>query len=92
MKRTTEYYQARASKDKGAQLLQLFVIVKDFLAMVDQVCIDIAQNQQRKKTISSGSSSPISSGKRIQVRFPNLPAHFMSDKLRNSSSDSDDEF
>ncbi|KAF5180306.1 Formin-like protein [Thalictrum thalictroides] len=90
VKKTSEYYQAGASKDKSANPLQLFVIIKDFLRMVDQACIDITRNQQKKKTaIKSGSSSPPSPGLRTPASFPNLPAHFMSDK---SSSDSDEGF
>ncbi|KAA8529509.1 hypothetical protein F0562_033692 [Nyssa sinensis] len=93
-KKTTEYYQAVASKDKGANPLQLFIIVKDFLGMVDQVCINIARNQQKKKTGTggAGSSSPKSPPSRISVKFPKLPANFMSDGSKSSSSDSDDDF
>lgn len=51
VKRTTDYYQGGASKDSaGEQALYLFVIVKDFLGMVDQACIEIARNMQKKKT------------------------------------------
>nr|KYP65927.1 Formin-like protein 8 [Cajanus cajan] len=49
MKRTIEYYQGGASKD-SAQPFYLFVIVKDFLGMVDQACIEIARNMQKRKT------------------------------------------
>ncbi|KAK4350465.1 hypothetical protein RND71_029778 [Anisodus tanguticus] len=38
VKRTTEYYQAGSSKDRGTQPLQMFAIVRDFLDMVDKVC------------------------------------------------------
>ncbi|XP_077230950.1 formin-like protein 8 [Tasmannia lanceolata] len=88
VKRTYEYYQAGASKDKGSNPLQIFLIVKDFLGMVDQVCVDIARNQQRKKHSKAniGAQSTTS-----PVRFPYLPAHFMSDKSKISSSSSDSE-
>ena len=95
VRRTTEYYQPRSSKNKEASLVQLFVIVKNFLGMVDQVCVDIARNLQRRKTTTAslGSSSTKSPPSRIPVKFPNLPPNFMSDKSRNSSSsDSEDEF
>ncbi|KAK1316004.1 Formin-like protein 8 [Acorus calamus] len=100
VKKTTEYYHAGSSKGKGAHQLQLFVIVKDFLCMVDQVCIDITRNLQRKKAAaaggasSSGSGSPVSSPERRAVRFPNLPPHFMKEQSKgsSSSSDSEDEF
>ncbi|MBA0872157.1 hypothetical protein Goshw_008176 [Gossypium schwendimanii] len=44
VKKTTEYYQAGSSKVRGANPLQLFVIVKDFLEMVDRVRADITRN------------------------------------------------
>ncbi|KAL2349351.1 hypothetical protein Fmac_003351 [Flemingia macrophylla] len=47
--RTIEYYQGGASKDSAQQPLYLFVIVKDFLGMVDQACIEIARNMQKRK-------------------------------------------
>ncbi|CAK7332751.1 unnamed protein product [Dovyalis caffra] len=96
VKKTTEYYHAGASKDQEAHALQLFAIIKDFLSMVDQVCVEIARNLQRKKTSSSSSSSIESSPKppaaRMPVRFPNLPQHFMKEKSMNSSSESDSDF
>lgn len=91
IRRTTEYYQPRSSKNTEGNPLQLFVIVKDFLGMVDHVCIDIARNLQRKKTATASLKSP--SPSRTPARFPNLPPNFLSDKSRNSSaSDSEDEF
>lgn len=88
VKRTAEYYQAGASKDKRASPLQLFVIVNDFLDMVDHVCIEISRKLQRKTLKTTlGSSSP-KSPPRTTVRFPNLPENFMSDKS-SSSSESD---
>ncbi|XP_061360806.1 formin-like protein 8 [Gastrolobium bilobum] len=50
VKRTTDYYQGASSKDSAEHPLHLFVIVKDFLDMVDQTCIEIARNMQRRKT------------------------------------------
>lgn len=49
VKRTTDYYQGGASKDSAEQPIYLFVIVKDFLGMVDQACIEIARNMQKRK-------------------------------------------
>ncbi|CAL5396184.1 unnamed protein product [Camellia sinensis] len=93
VKRTTEYYQPGASKDKKKHPFQLFVIVKDFLGMVDQVCIGIAKNlQKRKNSITNvGSSSPKSPTRKISVRFPILPANFLSDESNSNSSESDDD-
>ncbi|KAL7240951.1 hypothetical protein ACSBR2_006559 [Camellia fascicularis] len=93
VRRTTEYYQPGASKDKKKHPFQLFVIVKDFLGMVDQVCIGIAKNlQKRKNSITNvGSSSPKSPTRKISVRFPILPANFLSDESNSNSSESDDD-
>ncbi|CAH8363795.1 unnamed protein product [Eruca vesicaria subsp. sativa] len=85
VKRTTEYYQAGASV-KGKNPLHLFVIVRDFLAMVDKVCLDIMRNVQRRKIMSSPESP---STQRNAVKFPVLPPNFMSDRSRSDSSESD---
>ncbi|XAR48030.1 hypothetical protein NMG60_11030722 [Bertholletia excelsa] len=94
VKRTTEYYQSRPSKDKEKHPLQLFVIVKDFLDMVDKVCVEIARNLQKRKIRGAnvGSSSPKSPAKRNQVRFPMLPENFMSDKSKGNSSELEEDF
>ncbi|KAI4328316.1 hypothetical protein L6164_020679 [Bauhinia variegata] len=49
VKRTTEYYQGGASKEMAENPIQLFVLVKDFLGMVDQACIEIARNLQKRR-------------------------------------------
>lgn len=87
VKKTTDYYQAGASDDKGWQPLQLFAIVKDFLEMVDKVCVEITRNMQKKKPLVAvgGSSSPGMENSRA-VRFPKLPANFLSDISKSSSS------
>lgn len=92
VKKTTDYYQAGSSKDKGVNLLQLFVIVRDFLGMVDQVCVDIARNVQKRKPAAASFAGSSSSPESPRVfRFPKLPANFMSDDSKNGSSDSDSE-
>ncbi|KAL2662157.1 hypothetical protein AAZX31_02G025600 [Glycine max] len=53
VKRTTDYYQGGSSKESAENPLYLFVIVKDFLGMVDQACIEIARNMQKRKTKTS---------------------------------------
>ncbi|XP_049404369.1 formin-like protein 8 [Solanum stenotomum] len=93
VKKTTDYYQAGASDDKGWQPLQLFAIVKDFLEMVDKVCVEITRNMQKKKPLVAvgGSLSPGMENSRA-VRFPKLPANFLSDISKSSSSsDSSDD-
>lgn len=93
VKRTTEYYQAGASKNKGAYPLQLFAIVKDFLYMVDQVGVDISQKLQKKNVGTSAESSSPPSPTRSPVRFPDFRLHLISDMSRTaSSSESDDDF
>ncbi|GAU29251.1 hypothetical protein TSUD_392000 [Trifolium subterraneum] len=46
LSKTTQYYEC--SKEKEENDLQLFGIIKDFLRMVDQVCIEIAREMQKK--------------------------------------------
>jgi len=46
--KTKQYYECGGSKEKEENNLQLFGIVKDFLGMVDQVCIEIALDMQKK--------------------------------------------
>ena len=60
VQRTTEYYHTGATKDKNAHPLQLFIIVRDFLGMVDQACVDIKRKlqQQKKPTPPPSSSQP----------------------------------
>ncbi|GJN22224.1 hypothetical protein PR202_gb09773 [Eleusine coracana subsp. coracana] len=55
VQRTTEYYHAGATKDKKAHPLQLFIVVRDFLGMVDQACVDIKRKLQQKKPPPSSS-------------------------------------
>ncbi|KAM1919277.1 hypothetical protein FF1_023805 [Malus domestica] len=50
VRETTEYYQAGASRDKGAAPFQPFVIVKDFLDMVTLVCAEISSKLQNKSS------------------------------------------
>ncbi|KAF9667806.1 hypothetical protein SADUNF_Sadunf15G0061700 [Salix dunnii] len=95
VKRTTEYYQAGASKQQEANLLQLFVIVKDFLDMVDRVSVDISQKVQKKNVAArAGSSSPPPSPPTSNpVKFPDFRLHLMSDMSRATSwSESDGDF
>ncbi|CAM8881281.1 unnamed protein product [Rhodiola kirilowii] len=94
VRKTTEYYQTGALKDKEANHFQLFVIIKDFLTMVDQVCIEIARNAQRRKASGATGSEPSTknaAGLRT-VKFPNLPDHFMSEKSMSNSSNEDSGF
>lgn len=93
VRRTTEYYQTGALRDKEANHFQLFVIIKDFLGMVDQVCIEIVRNAQKRKTSGTTPNEAESATKNATglrtVKFPNLPEHFMSEKSMSNSSDDD---
>uniref|UniRef100_A0A1J3IJ28 Formin-like protein n=1 Tax=Noccaea caerulescens TaxID=107243 RepID=A0A1J3IJ28_NOCCA len=84
VKRTTEYYQAGATTTsvKGKNPLHLFVIVRDFLGMVDKVCLEIARNLQRR-------TMAVSPQQRNAVKFPVLPPNFMSDRSKSDSGGSD---
>ncbi|KAL6562588.1 hypothetical protein OROGR_003595 [Orobanche gracilis] len=92
VKKTKDYYHAGSLRDKGTNnTLLLFVIVRDFLEMVDKVSVEIARNVQRRKLLiayADGSSSPESP--RV-FRFPKLPENFMSDISKSGSSDSDED-
>ncbi|KAL1189868.1 Formin-like protein 8 [Cardamine amara subsp. amara] len=85
VKRTTDYYQAGAITKGKNHPLHLFVIVRDFLAMVDKVCLEIMRNLQRRKIGSSMSPS----SQRTAVKFPVLPPNFMCDRSRSDSGESD---
>nr|GMD16984.1 formin-like protein 4 [Ipomoea batatas] len=92
VKRTTDYYQVGASNNKTWQPLQLFVIISDFLGMVDRVCVEIARNLQKKNPewpgAGSSSSSTTESPAARTVRFPKLPANFLSEQSKSNPIDS----
>ncbi|CAN8244918.1 unnamed protein product [Cochlearia groenlandica] len=104
VKKTTNYYQAGALKERN--LFQLFVIIRDFLGMVDNACSEIARNQRKQKpavatTVVAVAGASTSTGEapsvaaaapppqRNAVRFPILPPNFMTEHSRYSSSESD---
>ncbi|GMI75613.1 formin 8, FORMIN HOMOLOGUE 8 [Hibiscus trionum] len=94
VKKTTDYYQAGASKLRGANPLQLFVIVKDFLDMVDRVRADITRKLQLTNgTHSAGSSPPPTPPRRNPLKLINFRTQFMSSEMSTTtSSESDDDF
>uniref|UniRef100_A0A1J3GJ23 Formin-like protein n=1 Tax=Noccaea caerulescens TaxID=107243 RepID=A0A1J3GJ23_NOCCA len=103
VKKTTNYYQAGALKERN--LFQLFVIIRDFLGMVDNACSEIARNQRKQRpaaaTVVAGASTSAAAAvtpsaaaaaaapQRNAVRFPILPPNFMTEHSRYSSSESD---
>jgi hypothetical protein len=58
VQKITEYYHAGATKDRNAHPLQLFIVVRDFLGMVDQACVDIKRKLQQQKKPPPPSSQP----------------------------------
>ncbi|CAL4885286.1 unnamed protein product [Urochloa decumbens] len=58
VQKTTEYYHAGATKDRNAHPLQLFIVVRDFLGMVDQACVDIKRKLQQQKKLPPPASQP----------------------------------
>lgn len=92
--RTTKFFQAGVSKDKGANPLQIFIFVKEFLDMVDQTCVDIIRKVRKKNARAVESSPPISpSSTRAAVMFHNLQQDFRPENSGStSSSGSEDDF
>ncbi|KAL6181527.1 hypothetical protein ACLB2K_048182 [Fragaria x ananassa] len=90
VKRTTEYYQAGAAKDKGAQPLQLFVIVRGFLDMVE-ISRKLQRNSISTATVGSA-SPPLSPSVLTPKKLQNFHSHFNSHVSWSSSSDSEDDF
>ncbi|XP_009138562.1 formin-like protein 7 isoform X2 [Brassica rapa] len=89
VKKTTNYYQAGALKERN--LFQLFVIIRDFLGMVDNACSEIARTQRKQRpaaTVAAGASTSTAATptapapQRNAVRFPILPPNFMSEHSR----------
>ncbi|KAI3429977.1 RING-type domain-containing protein [Psidium guajava] len=94
LQRTTDYYQVGAYKDKATQPLQLFLLVNDFLEMVDRVKMDITQKIQKKNVArNEGLSPPPSPPLRSPSKFQNLSFHFTTfTPMQTYSSESDDDF
>lgn len=94
VKKTNEYYLAGASKDNMSNPFQLFVIVKDFVDMVGQACIELKRKLEKKNAGGEAvSTPPLSPSKRVPLRFPNFDLYFLSNMPETtSSSQSDDDF
>lgn len=95
VKRTMEYYQVGASKDNERNPLQLFIIIKNFLDMVDRVRADITQKLKKKNPTSNmGSSPPLSPPTRSPPRFENARLQMLKNTLPREtySSESEDDF
>ncbi|XP_027337871.1 formin-like protein 8 [Abrus precatorius] len=94
VKKTNEYYLAGASKDNLSNPFQLFVIVKNFVHMVDHACIELKRKLEKKNIgVEAVSTPPLSPSKRTPLRFPNFDLYFLSNmSVASSSSQSEADF
>lgn len=95
VKKTNEYYLAGASKDNMPNPFHLFVIVKDFVEMVSQACIELKKKAEKKNVgvESASTTPPLSPSKIVPLRFRNLDLNFLSNQLDSTcSSQSEDDF
>ncbi|XP_028784091.1 formin-like protein 8 [Neltuma alba] len=92
VKKTNEYYLAGGAKDSMSNPFQLFVIVKDFVSMVDQACLQLKKKLE-KKNVGVETLLSTSPSKNMRLRFPNFDFHFVSNMSEaTSSSQSEDDF
>lgn len=91
VKKTAGFYQIGSFKDKGVNvnLFQIFGFVKDFLDMVDQVCVDLTRKMQKKTVKSVAPISPrMSPSTRGSLMVQNKQLYLKP----GNSSDSEDDF
>lgn len=91
-KKTADYFHGKAGKDEG---LKLFIIVRDFLIMLDKVCKEIKDAPRKPKkavgfvgerSIGKASSEPQKSSDPRDKLFPAIKDR----RVDSSSSDDDD--
>lgn len=97
VKKTNEYYLAGGFKDSmsNSNPFELFVIVKDFVDMVDQACLELKKKLEKKNVgvEAALSTPPLSPSRKMPLRFPNFDFYFLSNVSgTTSSSQSEDEF
>ncbi|OVA11655.1 Formin [Macleaya cordata] len=88
VKSTADYFHGHAGKDEG---LRLFVIVRDFLIMLDKSCKEVRESTKRPARTITNKESPsprVPPSPDLQQRF--FPA-IMERRMDNSSSDDDDD-
>lgn len=98
VKSTADYFHGNAGKDEG---LRLFLIVRDFLTILDKVCREVsestvnlakaASNSAKEATRSSVSSSQNSTTPPVDLHRRLFPA-IAERRVDYSSSDEDEEF
>lgn len=89
VKSTGDYFHGKAGKDEG---LRLFVIVRDFLIMLDKSCREVrdAAKRQMKTQKKEAPTAPASSDPRQSPGFHQLLFPAITDRrVDNSSSDED---
>lgn len=96
VKSTSDYFHGNTGKDEG---LRLFIVVRDFLIILDKVCKEVGEAQKRsaktrKKEASTSSTASSPSHKHQQpspdIRQRLFPA-IAERRMGDSSSSSDDE-
>ncbi|KAK7265731.1 hypothetical protein RJT34_33354 [Clitoria ternatea] len=87
VKKTNEYYLTGGSKDNMSNPFQLYVLVKEFVDMVDEVCIELRRKLEKNNVGGEGvSTPPLSPTRRVPFKFPNLDSHFLSSVSGATSS------
>lgn len=95
VKSTADYFHGNAGKDEG---LRLFVIVRDFLIMLDKVCKEVKDTTMKtrkasaKKEASSVSSSPETSYHSPSDMHKRLFPAIAERRVHDFSSDDDDDW
>ncbi|KAJ9153706.1 hypothetical protein P3X46_027120 [Hevea brasiliensis] len=93
VKSTGDYFHGNAGKDEG---LRLFVIVRDFLIILDKVCKQVGEAQKRsEKLLKKESSTASSNSSTSQQPSPDFRTRLFpaiqERKIENSSSDDENE-
>ncbi|MED6150917.1 hypothetical protein PIB30_077295 [Stylosanthes scabra] len=96
VRRTNDYYLPGAllSKDNSnlTNPFELFVIVKDFVDMVDQACVELKRKMEmEKKGVAGAAEGGLEPSKRAPPRFPNFDLYFPPNALESSTSFSQSE-